>query len=197
MNTKDVIIEVANFDSVAVRKTARRLGIFTDSAKRFENDLTPEVAEFGMLELSGLFVELFPEAKFEEIVDIYPTKEKYQEKRKLVVTQRDVNKVLGVDFDIATITTAVTSLGFSYSETNGIFQIFIPPARLDLTIMEDLVEEIGRVIGYDKVVPIMPKISTTPNINETFAKVFAVREKLLSDGYSEVQTYSFTKKGDV
>ncbi|MDQ5953130.1 MAG: Phenylalanine--tRNA ligase beta subunit [Patescibacteria group bacterium] len=197
VNTKDVIIEVANFDSVAVRKTARRLGIFTDSAKRFENDLTPEVAEFGMLELSGLFVELFPEAKFEEIVDIYPTKEKYQEKRKLVVTQRDVNKVLGVDFDIATITTAVTSLGFSYSETNGIFQIFIPPARLDLTIMEDLVEEIGRVIGYDKVVPIMPKISVSPNINETFAKVFAVREKLLSDGYSEVQTYSFTKKGDV
>ncbi len=196
-NTTDVIIEVANFDPISVRKTARRLGIFTDSTKRFENDLSPVYVLPAMVELSALFVENFPEAVFEEIVDIYPTREKFEVKRKIVISQKDLNRILGVEFDVATITTAVISLGFDYSETNGIFQIFIPLERLDLNVMQDLVEEIGRVIGYDKVIPVMPKISTKPKINETFAKIFAVREKLLSDRYSEVMTYTFGKKGEV
>ncbi|MDQ5883251.1 MAG: Phenylalanine--tRNA ligase beta subunit, partial [Patescibacteria group bacterium] len=158
-NTKDIVLEVANFDPVSVRKTARRLGIFTDSAKRFENDLSPVYVPPAMLELSALFVEMFgEEAVFENVVDIYKAPEKYEGKRNVAVSERDINRILGADFDVATITTAVLSLGFDYSETNGIFQIFVPPARLDLNITEDLVEEVGRVIGYDKVVPVMPKI---------------------------------------
>lgn len=194
-NTKDIVIEVANFEPTAVRKTARRLGILTDSTKRFENDLSPEYATLGMTELSALMFEMFPTAFFEDIVDVYETKEKWQEKRKIVVSQKDINRVLGVDFDVATITTAVLSLGFDYSETNGIFQIFVPGERLDLNMMQDLVEEIGRTIGYDKVTPVMPEISGAPKINDTFAKIFAVREKLLSEGYSETMTYTFGKKG--
>ncbi|MDQ5901396.1 MAG: phenylalanyl-tRNA synthetase beta chain [Patescibacteria group bacterium] len=196
-NTKDIVIEVANFAPSSVRKTARRLGILTDSTKRFENDLSPEYATLGMTELSSLIFEMFPDATFEDIVDVYESKEKWQEKRKIVVSQKDINRVLGVDFDVATITTAVLSLGFDYSETNGIFQIFVPGERLDLNMMQDLVEEIGRTIGYEKVAPVMPEISVKPKINETFAKIFAVRLKLLNEGYSETMTYTFGKKGKV
>ena len=196
-NTKDVIIEVANFDPASVRKTAKRLGILTDSTKRFENDLSPVYVPPAMVELSALFVEMFPEAVFEEIVDEYPTRENFEKKRMVVVSQKDVNRILGADFDVATITTAVLSLGFDYSETDGIFQVFVPLERLDLNLTQDLVEEVGRVIGYEKVTPVMPEISSKPEINETFAKVFAVRSKLLEEGYSEVMTYTFTKKGKV
>ncbi len=196
-NTKDVIIEVANFDPASVRKTAKRLGIFTDSTKRFENDLSPVYVPPAMVELSALFVEMFPEAVFEEIVDEYPTRENFEKKRMVVVSQKDVNRILGADFDVATITTAVLSLGFDYSETDGIFQVFVPLERLDLNLTQDLVEEVGRVIGYEKVTPVMPEISSKPEINENFAKVFAVRSKLLEEGYSEVMTYTFTKKGKV
>jgi phenylalanyl-tRNA synthetase beta chain len=197
-NTKDIVLEVANFDPVSVRKTARRLGIFTDSAKRFENDLSPVYVPPAMLELSALFVEMFgEEAVFENVVDVYKTPEKYEGKRNVAVSERDINRILGADFDVATITTAVLSLGFDYSETNGIFQIFVPPSRLDLNITEDLVEEIGRVIGYDKVIPVMPKINVVPKINETFAKTFSARKFLLEKGYSEVMTYTFAKKGEV
>jgi len=206
-NTKDIVLEVANFDPVAVRKTARRLGIFTDSAKRFENDLSSVYVTPAMLQLSALFLEMFgEEAVFENVVDARPTDssrqvyknpEKYEEKRNVAVSQKDVNRILGTDFDVATITDAILSLGFEYSETDGIFQIFAPSARLDLNITEDLVEEIGRVIGYDKVVPVMPKISIKPKINETFAKIFSARKFLLEKGYSEVMTYTFAKKGEV
>lgn len=196
-NTQDLIIEVANFDPASVRKTAKRLGIFTDSAKRFENDISPVYVPPAMVELSALFVEMFPEAVFEEVVDEYPTREKFEKKRMVVVSQKDINRILGADFDVATITTAVLSLGFDYSETDGIFQVFIPLERLDLNLTQDLVEEVGRVIGYEKVTPVMPEISRKPKINETFAKVFAVRKYLLDQGYSEVMTYTFVKKGKV
>lgn len=196
-NTKDVIIEVANFDPASVRKTAKRLNIFTDSTKRFENDLSPVYVPPAMVELSALFVEMFPEAVFEEVVDEYPTRENFEKKRMVVVSQKDINRILGADFDVATITTAVLSLGFDYSETDGIFQVFVPLERLDLNLTQDLVEEVGRVIGYEKVAPVMPEISKKPETNETFAKVFAVRKYLLDQGYSEVMTYTFTKKGKV
>lgn len=196
-NTKDVIIEVANFDPASVRKTAKRLGIFTDSTKRFENDLSPVYVTPAMVELSALFVEMFPEAIFEDVVDEYPTRETFEKKKMVVVSQKDINRILGTNFDVATITTAVLSLGFDYSETDGIFQVFVPLERLDLNLTQDLVEEVGRVIGYEKVAPVMPEISRKPKINETFAKVFAVRKKLLEEGYSEVMTYTFTKKGKV
>jgi len=181
-----------------VRKTARRLGIQTDSTKRFENDLSPVYVPPAMLELSALVVEMFgEEAVFENVVDVYKTLEKYEGKRNVAVSQKDINRILGADFDLATITTAVLSLGFDYSETNGIFQIFVPPARLDLNITEDLVEEVGRVMGYDKVVPVMPKINTVPKINKTFAKILSARKFLLEKSYSEVMTYTFVKKGEV
>lgn len=196
-NTKDIVIEVANFEPSAVRKTARRLGIHTDSTKRFENDLSPEYATLGMTELSALIFNIFPNATFEDVVDIYESKEQWQEKRKIVVSQNDINRVLGTSFDIATITSAVVSLGFDYSETNGIFQIFVPGERLDLNLMQDLVEEIGRTIGYEKVAPVMPEMNIAPKTNDTFAKIFATREKLLNEGYSETMTYTFGKKGKV
>ncbi len=196
-NTKDVIIEVANFDPASVRKTAKRLNIFTDSTKRFENDLSPVYVPPAMVELSALFVEMFPEAFFEEVVDEYPARENFEKKKMVVVSQKDINRILGADFDVATITTAVLSLGFDYSETDGIFQVFVPLERLDLNLTQDLVEEVGRVIGYEKVTPVMPEISKKPETNENFAKIFAVRNKLLEEGYSEVMTYTFTKKGKV
>ncbi len=73
-NTKNIIIEVANFDPISVRKTGRGAGIFTDALKRFENDLSPTLCDFAMLEMSGLFIE-YGFTEFEDVVDIYPNKQ--------------------------------------------------------------------------------------------------------------------------
>src|SRR3989344_958577 len=74
-DTTDIILECANFDPTSVRKTAQALNIFTDARKRFENDLSPELAAFGMLELSALILEMCPEAIFEDVIDVYPKKQ--------------------------------------------------------------------------------------------------------------------------
>ncbi len=193
-DTVDIVLEVANFDPATVRKTARRLGIFTDSAKRFENDLSPELCDFGMRELTGLIIEMCPEATFEDVVDVYPNP---QSKRELTFSVSEITKKLGAEISVAEVEDILKRYSFEYTKNGDTFTIVVPPLRLDLTGPHDMAEEIGRIIGYDKVVPTIPKIEFTPKTNDTYARMNTAREKLLADGYSEVMTYTFTKKGKV
>lgn len=198
-NTKNIIIEVANFDPTSVRKTAQVLNIFTDARKRFENDLSPELASYGMTELSALIFEMCPEAIFEDIVDVYPVK---QEARKLSFSADRISKILGLKVSGKEIEDILKRYNFEFSppdkgDVGGLFKIVIPPLRLDLAIEEDMAEEIGRILGYDKVRGNIPKINFKPKVNETYAKISWARNKLLNDGYSEVMTYTFCNKGEV
>lgn len=193
-DTTEIVLEVANFDPTSVRRTARRLGLISDAAKRFENDLTPELAPYVMRELSALILEMCPEAQFEDVVDVYPSP---QEVRTLQFSVSDVSKKLGMEVSLTDIEDILKRYAFEYAIDNSQIRITVPAWRLDLTGHHDMVEEIGRIIGYDKVTPTIPKIAFEPKTNDTQARVSAAREKLLADGYSEVMTYTFTKKGKV
>ena len=193
-HTTDIVLEVANFDPVAVRKTARRLGILTEAAKRFENDLSPELCAFGMTELSALIAEMCPDAVFEEIIDVYPNP---QQPRVLTFSQGDVNKKLGATISLDEVEDIFKRYKYSYKKNGTEFIIDVPSLRLDLVGIHDMVEEIGRIYGYEKVEPKIPVIDFKPKTNETYARVRAVRKTLLADGYSEVMTYAFCKRGAV
>jgi phenylalanyl-tRNA synthetase beta chain len=190
-NTKNILLEVANFRPVSVRKTSRRLGILTDSSKRFENNLSAELCDFAMRELSGLLVE-YGTGDFEEIVDIYPNPEKGKQ---VSFSLADINNKLGTDIKTSGIKKILESYQYKYKEKDGVFEVTVPPLRLDLEGPHDFVEEIGRILGYDKIIPEIPKIDFQPKQNETAGKILAVRQKLLALGFSEVMTYSFRDKG--
>jgi len=206
-DTKDIILECANFDSTSVRKTAQALNIVTDAKKRFENDLSPELASFGMLELSALIAEMCPEAVFEDIVDVYPQK---QEERKLSFSVDRISNILGLDVSAFEIEDILTRYNIKFSAQGGPasgWEITVPPLRLDLAIEEDMAEEIGRILGYDKVKGNVPKINLPrlpsgkagflPKQNEIYLKILSTRNKLLSDGYSEVMNSTFCNDGEV
>jgi phenylalanyl-tRNA synthetase beta chain len=192
-NTKNILIEVANFDPVSVRKTSRKMGIITDSSKRFENDLSPELCSFAMVELSGLLVE-YGFTDFEDVVDLYENK---QQDRKINFSLNLVNQKLGSNISADEIENILKQYNYTYTRTGEDFEITPPAMRLDLNIPEDVVEEIGRVYGYDKVIPQAPEIDFKPEVNETFTKIIYARNKLISEGYNEVMTYSFCNKGKV
>ncbi len=196
-NTTEIILEVANFDPVTVRKTGRGMGLFTDAIKRFENDLSPVRAEYAMRELSATILEMCPEAEFEDIVDIYPEKEKWETPNKIEITSSYINQKLGSEFTDSEIENVWKRMKFEYTNESGNFVITVPLLRLDLTGRHDLVEEVGRVIGYDKVEGNLPQIKFNTKINETFYKILWAKNKFVADGYREVMTYSFTKKGEV
>ena len=193
-NTQNIIIEVANFDPVSVRKTAQALNIITDAKKRFENDLSPELGSYAIQELSALIYEMCPEAIFEDIVDVYPKK---QETKKLSFSSDKISKILGLSVSIKEIKDILKRYCFEFTENAGKFEIIVPSMRLDLVIEEDMAEEIGRILGYDKIKGKIPKINFKPKANETYSKILWARNKLLSDGYNEVMTYTFCDKGEI
>ncbi len=193
-DTKDIILECANFDPTSVRKTAQRLNIFTDARKRFENDLSPTLAPYAMMELSALIAEMCPEAIFEDIVDTYPQK---QEAHTLKFSVNKISKILGVAVSGIEVGNILERYHIGYKNEGDEFEIQVPPMRLDLNIEEDMAEEIGRIMGYDKVKGALPQIDFKPKVNEVYAKTSWARNKLLNDGYHEVMTYVFCDKGEV
>ena len=192
--TTDIVLEVANFEPTSVRKTAQTLRIHTDAVKRFENDLSPSLCDFAMLELSALIVEMCPDAIFEEIVDMYPSPE---EVVTVSVTADFINKKLGTTYSADEMENVWKRLSFSYTREGETFLVTRPALRLDITSAYDFVEEVGRILGYDRLVPTLPKIDFIPAVNETFYKTLAAKKFLCDQGYNEVMTYSFRNKGDV
>ena len=198
-NTKNIILQIDNFDPVSVRKMGQALNLFTEGRKRFENDLSPELIPYAMRELSATILEMCPEAIFEDVVDIYPQK---QAERKLSFGVDRISKILGVKVSVAEVEDILKRYNFEFSppdkgDVGGCFTITVPPMRLDLVIEEDMAEEVVRILGYDRVKGNVPKMSFVPKVNETRAKIMAARSKLLADGYSEVMTYTFCNKGEV
>jgi phenylalanyl-tRNA synthetase beta chain len=193
-DTTDIVLEVANFDPVAVRKTARRLGLLSDSAKRFENDLSPTLCDFGMLELTGLLLEIFPEAVFDDVVDLYPKK---KIERKVSFSKSCIDKTLGIEIPESEIEKILSNYKFEFKKEGNEYVVNIPDLRLDLINKEDFAEEIGRVYGYDKVNPQLPKINFVPKPNEQYEKISEARNKFTNAGYREVMTYAFANWGEI
>lgn len=193
-STTDLILEADNFDPIFARKTGQALNIFTDARKRFENDLSPELAPFAMMELSALIADMCPEAIFEDIVDTYPQK---QTEQKLKFSVNKISKILGLDVSVIEVGNILERYKIGYKNDGDKFEIIVPQMRLDLEIEEDMAEEIGRIMGYDKVKGVIPKIDFKPKVNEIHTKISWARNKLINDGYSEVMTYVFCDKGEV
>jgi len=192
-NTKNIVIEVANFNSIATRKTARKINILTDAVKRYENEISPELCSVSMDEITNLIYSLAG-GEIEEIIDIYPKK---AEQKVISISVDYINKRLGSSFSKIEIEDVWRKLNFRYTEEGGIFEIQIPFLRLDLLEPHDLTEEVVRILGYSRLEEILPNIKTDKKVNDAFYKMILVRNKLLMDGYSEVMTYVFCDKGKV
>ena len=193
-NTKNIVIEVANFDPTSVRKTAKAINIYTDAVKRFENDLSPEVASSTMDEMTALILEMCKDAKVEEVIDIYPKK---IEKKTLTFSLSKVSKILGLTVTDVEAESILKNFKREYKKKGDVFEMVVPDTRPDLGTDEDMAEEIGRVIGYDKIKAELPVIKNAAKSDENFSKIMVARKKLLEDGYSEIMNYAFCDKGEV
>ena len=192
-NTKNIVIEVANFNAVTTRKTAKKVNILTDAVKRYENEISPELAGIVMDAITDIIYSLAG-GEVEDIIDIYPKKTE----QKIVSISIDyINKRLGSNFTKEEIESVWEKLNFKYTEKDSIFEIEIPYLRIDLTGPHDLTEEVIRVLGYDKLQEKLPEIKIKMKVNEKFSKMLFARNKLLSDGYSEIMTYVFRDSGEV
>ena len=110
---------------------------------------------------------------------------------RVTVSVDEVNKLLGLKATTEEVKLVLDRAAFSYKETNNIFEVTVPPERLDLRLKEDMIEEIGRQIGYDHIASTLPTLNKKgiPNKRMYYANI--ARSYLASIGFSEVYTYSF------
>ena len=191
--TETIVLEAANWDGVMIRKTSQALKLRTDASARFEQVLSPELAAFGTHAAAKLIVELAGG----EIVGYVDDYERKQSKWDVSVSLGKINKVLGTELHEKNVEDAFARLQFPYAKEGDVFTVFVPFERLDLNVPEDLIEEVARIVGYDKVPTVeLPAFPKKPEVNANFYSAEKVREELLSKGYSEVFTSVFAEKGD-
>lgn len=193
INTKNIIIEVANFNAVTTRKTSKKTNIFTDAVKRYENEISPELCSLVMDEMTSFVFDLAG-GEVEDIVDVYPKK---IEEKSIKITSEYINKRLGGEFSNEEIESVWKKLNFTYKGSDGEYEVQIPYLRIDLIGPHDLTEEVIRILGYDRLPEKIPEIKNEKKVNDVFHKMLLARNKLLQDGYSEIMTYVFRDSGDV
>jgi phenylalanyl-tRNA synthetase beta chain len=192
-NTTDIIIEAANFDGTIVRRLSRYFGLQTESSLRFQNRPSPELCAYGMRDVLTLITEIAG-GEVVGIVDEYPTKQK---NAPVSVSTNKINQILGSDFSSEEIGDVFKRLGFETKTENDIFTIIPPFERTDLTIPENFAEEVGRIIGYDKIIPTeLPSLGEEPD-QARYRGIEKVKDFLVEHGFTEISTQSFAKKGDV
>jgi phenylalanyl-tRNA synthetase beta chain len=189
--TTDLILESANFDGPSLRKTSRALKFRTDATQRFEQVISPELAAYGM----RAFIELVLQVAGGElvgVVDEYPAR---AATKSISISLAHINRVLGLELSADAVSGVLTRLGFTHNKGPS-FGVEVPWERLDITIPEDLIEEVGRIIGYDKIPAVELPVSGDVATNENVARYDAIRDYLASQGFSEVFTSVFAEKGE-
>ena len=190
----EIILESANFKASNIRRTSTKLGLRSESSARFEKSLDPLLAEVALKRAAELILEFNPEAYLaSKIVDInnnpFP-------KIKLKVSEELINKRFGVVIPTREIKDILKRLQFDIKYKSGNFIIKVPSFRAtkDISIAEDIVEEVARIHGYDNIDSKLPKVE----LQKPYLDISLKREKdikyylALGQQYHEIYTYPFT-----
>lgn len=194
-DTKNIVLEVANFNPTTTRTTSRKVKILTDSSKRFENEITSELAPVAMEAISRLVSDIMKTESLGTVIDIYPKPEKMPT---IDVHHNHINSLLGLSLNRSKVETIFAQMDYQYHLENNIYTIHIPFQRIDLRIAEDIIEEIGRIYGYYNIpTKSLEEYNFTPMINQKVFVENSLKQLLLQQGFNELKNYSFVKKGKV
>lgn len=190
--TKDILLEAAVFNPVLVRRGRQKLGLQSESSYRFERGIDSDTAKTA----SWQAVKLISQHCGGEAVLAKESGALNPGKKILVLNVLDVAKILGVNIPAAKIKNILTKLGFEVKQRGkNILKVLAAPRRQDVTQEIDLIEEIARIYGYEKIPTTLPKIS--PHVTDYGIRglVSLIKNILAGLGLNEVITYSLIDRG--
>jgi phenylalanyl-tRNA synthetase beta chain len=189
-NTKNIIIESANFNSIVIRRTSQKIGLKTDASLRFEHSLDQNLTVQSLDRVVALIHETSGGKIGQGVIDFYPHK---RLPKKISLDLDYISKLLGIEISGKEVKDILNRLGFEVSaENKRKLLISVPTRRLDINLPEDLIEEIGRIYGYEKipvVPPVMPILPPERNDNLFWQEI--AKNILKEVGFTEVYNYSF------
>lgn len=182
-DTKNIIIESAIFDSVKVRKTSKKI-VRSEASNRFEKGLDPERTTMAIERACKLLEEYAGGTVVTGTVEYDKTNNKEKE---IEITFKNINDVLGTVIPNEEILNVFRKLGFSYKVNGETIKVTVPTRRLDISIKEDLIEEVSRIYGVDN---IEGKLPIVPMRKGSYDKTQReIRNKMIALGLKETLTY--------
>ncbi|MEX2340721.1 MAG: phenylalanine--tRNA ligase subunit beta, partial [Candidatus Paceibacterota bacterium] len=192
-DTSNIIVEVASWDPVSVRKTGQRLRLRTDASTRYENGIVPEMVPYGLKAVVDLIIEVAG-GKVNGTTEIIKEK---TTPAKVSVSLSKINSVLGVELTKDEVTSILNRFGWDFELSDDTFIVTSPFERTDLQIAEDIIEEVGRIYGYQHIEAVTPSPFPLSEINQRFYYSETIRNTLIEKGFSEIYTSSFRDKDEV
>ncbi|WP_221566347.1 phenylalanine--tRNA ligase subunit beta [Alkalihalobacillus sp. TS-13] len=190
--TTTILLEAAYFNPSRVRQSSKDLGLRSESSTRFEKGIDRNRVYEAANRAAELMVELAGGEVLQGIVEAGP---RFVDPETVIVRGERANKVLGTSIETNEIHEIFDRLGFSYEHERDEFRVEVPARRPDITLEEDLIEEIGRIYGYDKIPTTLPEgATTTGGLTPAQSKRRKVRRYLESVGLYQALTYSLTTK---
>ena len=195
--TTDVFLESATFDAGNNRRTSQALGMPTEASARFEKGLNPELAPLGLRRATQLIQQIAGGTVAKGILDVFPARDSAPGPIRLRMSR--LEKVLGVGFAMKQVVDVLVALGFEVeAEEETSLSARAPYWRGDITIEDDLVEEVARIVGYEAIPTTMLSTPIPAYLPQPLQEVReGIRDHLVALGMQEVITYSLTNLEDL
>ncbi|HEY1949002.1 MAG TPA: phenylalanine--tRNA ligase subunit beta [Bryobacteraceae bacterium] len=198
-STTRVVLESANFQASSVRLTSSRHKLRTDASMRFEKALDPENTIRGLARAVELLRQVCPGIRL--VGGVADNRSALVTLEPIILPMSFVVRKLGKAVSQAEVTGILRALGFGVTErASEILTVTVPTWRAtkDISLKDDLVEEVGRMIGYDSITPAPPLAATVvPPPNVLRAQLRGLRGELTAQGFTEVHNYSFVTENDI
>lgn len=199
-DTKDVFIECAHFTPLYIAGKARRFGMHTDASHRFERGVDPSLMVPVVERITELLLEIVggepgpiqfinKDNKVAQSPEITPN---IYEKNQVSVSHQRLESMLGLAFKEEQVLNSLNRLSISTKAADGVYNSIVPTHRFDISIAEDLVEEVGRVYGLSNIQSVPLRTDARLKLSkEKKLSVRRIKEALINRGYSEAINYSF------
>ena len=188
--TKELVLEMANFDPLSLRHTAQRFGIRTEASTRYEKGIDTQRIDQAMAVADWIIKQVLPEAKIAAVTDNHPQNTKCPV---ITVPMEFLAERLGRELSVADVVDSLKPLGFAATYADGVFQVTVPSWRGtgDVSLQDDILEEVARIIGYENFAFIPPTVTLDRAINQRKADTDrGIREYLAYRcGLQEIFTY--------
>lgn len=194
-HTSNIVIEGAIFDSVSIRHTSRRLNLRSESSSRFEKGIATEFVDEAV-DRACYLLQTYANGKV--LKDRVSSGELGAFITPIDITADKINRTIGFDLLQNDIVTIFNQLGFDTEINDDVITVQVPSRRKDITIKEDLIEEVARIYGYDDIpstLPVFEKV-TSGQLTDRQYKTRMVKEVLEGAGLDQAITYSLVSKED-
>lgn len=189
-STRDILLESAEFDPISVRRTARQLNLHSESSYRFERGVDPLTVEWASRRAARLICELAGGTVAEGVIDLWA---RPWQPRQITLSTEKIKRVLGIDVPIDAAADILRHLDFDAAVAADVITVSVPSHRSDVARPIDLVEEIGRLWGYDKI-PTRSRIEIAAQRRTKSEDIISIASRSLTEcGFSEAMTISLVE----